>query len=145
MGQRGLRVLVLACCLPLVLPPGWCCWLLPRIDSKNTSAAAGRTTPAKSSGLCCCFTQDAEPPTPNDEKQPQEPRKPPFKHCPCSDRQTTPPSVSTVEHDDGGFVVLAVLPFSDSSPRVSSGVEKFAPLAHPPACRIHIRNCVWRC
>jgi hypothetical protein len=99
----------------------------------------------KSAGLCCCYTHDAQPTTPTGEEKSPEPRTPPFDHCPCSDRQTTPPSFSSVEYDDGGLVSLAVIPFSDSSPPVLGGVANVVPVARPPACPIHVRNCVWRC
>ncbi len=145
MGLRGLRALVLACCVPLVLPPGWCCWLLLKIDPKDTTfRTPTRTIPVKSAGLCCCYTQDAEQP-PTEEKKPEAPRTPPVKPCPCSDRQTTPPSFSSFEPDDGGLSLVLFVPFSDFSPPIPSGVQKVVPVAHPPDCPIHVRHCVWLC
>ena len=143
---RGMRLLVLACCLPLVMPTGWCCFLLLKFQPKATTfSTTSRTTlPVNSAGLCCCC-HNPQPQSQNDEKKPQEPRTPPLKHCPCSDRQTTPPSFLSVEYDDSGFVVLAFPPFSDFPAATHGGIEKAVPVVRPPACPIHVRNCVWRC
>lgn len=144
MGRRGLRLLVLAVSLPLVLPPGWCCWLLLSARPQVTYARSTKAPPAKSAGLCCCQAPAPPPERPCEDTRSKERRTPPAKHCPCTDRQTTPPSYPPVEQDDGGFTFVAVLPLSDAPPPVFS-VELLSPAGRPPTRPLHVLNCVWRC
>ena len=145
MSRRGVRTLALACCLLLVLPPGWCCWLLLEGSPRAANVAeVARPATAKVAGSCCCQTQEPRPQAPVEGKKLPAPRTP-LKQCPCSERQTTPPSFNSVDHDDGAVVVVAILPFSDSAPPVLGGIAAVVPVAHPPDCPIHIRYCVWRC
>ena len=53
MGFRGLRFLLLVCCIPLILPPGWCCYLLLKIEPKPHSFApiSRSTMPVEVGGL----------------------------------------------------------------------------------------------
>jgi hypothetical protein len=135
--QRRLRVLVLACCLPLVLPPGWCCWGLPGGPSP---AKAG---PQTADGLCCCHVND-EPPS--DGKRPEPHRNPRLKYCPCTDRNTIKQSVVTVEKASVSVAFIA-MPFASGPLSVAAGIgdgSDSTPI-RPPPCLLHVLNCVWRC
>jgi hypothetical protein len=150
MRRRSLRVLVLACCLPLVLPPGWCCRLLLALEPLvSATAPAGDEAPVTPTPPCCCHTHGQQPADDNgqpqnSEDQPREPLSPPFKHCPCSDRQTTLTASAAVP-DGSGLVSLAALPIGDPPPPEVAGIEPVAPVARPPTPPLHVRNCVWRC
>jgi hypothetical protein len=144
MGLHVLRVLSLLCCLTLALPPGWCCLLLLKLNPNATTfAGPPRPVPLKSSRLCCCHVP--QPQSHKDEKKSETPRTPPLKNCPCSDRHSTPPLSSSVEQDEGGFTLAALLPFQALTPPPIGSVERFASVAHPLEPPIHVRNCVWRC
>jgi hypothetical protein len=77
------RILLLAAALPLALPHGWCCLVMPR--------AAAASKPA---GRCphCCQAAAAEkascPAAPGSKPCPGDPVK-----CPCGDRASTAPEV----------------------------------------------------
>src|SRR5271166_801428 len=78
------RILLLAAALPLALPHGWCCLVMPRAP-----AAA-----SKPSGSCphCCQAAASEktscPTTPANKPCPGDPVK-----CPCGDRTSSAPEV----------------------------------------------------
>src|SRR5262245_55418951 len=92
MSRRRLADLVLLCGLPLLLPRGWCC-----IFAAPVKAALTRMAPARpgccpcAGGRCCssCGGGRCSCKAPSPPADPDTPR--PAKHCPCSDRNTTPP------------------------------------------------------
>jgi hypothetical protein len=85
------RVLLLAAALPLALPHGWCCLVMPR---------AVAATAAKPAGGCphCCQAatteQPARPVAPPSKPCPGDPAK-----CPCGDRASTAPEVFKASPD----------------------------------------------
>jgi hypothetical protein len=71
------RILVLACSLLVLMPMGWCCWLLPSAQgSAKTSEAAG------CSSCCSQHPKKAIPAKPTDPA-----RSVP---CPCDERVAVP-------------------------------------------------------
>src|SRR3954463_1778976 len=81
MHTRLLRLLVLACSLPLALPPGWCCMAFCRAPAPGGDAAAPDVAP------CCKHKQqETGPAAPTPAPKPA-----PCRHCPCAERTTTVP------------------------------------------------------
>lgn len=117
MMNRGCRILVLVCSLPLALPQGWCCML-------------ARPTPTASKCCCPCGPASADPT--------------PLRHCPCAERNATLPGQAVekltmdVEAAPVAPVVLAVA----NSP---AAVDQ-APVPHPgPRRSLHVLHCRWHC
>ena len=131
MAKRRISTLVLASSLLLALPPSWCCILV------CAAAPAAKAAPvAKKS---CCMHDSQE------QQTPAEKPSVPSNRCPCCDRLSVLVPYSSGPQIDAGFNFVAVL--APLAPTVTAGAE-FRPFAlsmHPPACQVHVCNCVWLC
>src|SRR5438105_4260357 len=131
MRRRVVSSLVLASSFMLVLPPSWCCLLACQAFSQTTA-------PCKTKSSCCGHKPCL----------PSAPREQPpcrFKFCPWSDRQSTPPSFSSIQVEDGSHAIVAILPSVRSSLALERGDGELSSVVHPPGRQIHISNCVWLC
>src|SRR5262245_38515577 len=122
MGKVFCYSLALVSGLTLVLPPGWCYFLLP------PPAAARERAPAGPRHDCC--PEGGRP-----QQAPADSDAPP---CPCSDRDTTlltsdPPPVD-------GLPAVIVLP-ALAAPAAALADLAVTPLFRPR----HLLECVWRC
>src|SRR5437870_9472817 len=131
MGKRSVSTLVLASSLLLALPPGWCCLLI--------SAPAAARKPAPAAQKSCCMHRS--------EKQQAPAEKPsiPSKRCPCCDRLSVLTPSASGPQSDGAFSFVAILPVAVSSPAGGTGFWQSGSSRHPPACHVHVCNCIWLC
>lgn len=127
--ERVSRLLALLSCLTLVLPQGWCCILAVK-------AAAHPVTAAKDAKQGCCPCQPS-PGQPADTPAP-------VKHCPCEDRNATPPTPQPDATDDAQFSAFVPEAFELTSSPASEVEEVGRPLP-PRSARLHVWNCVWLC
>jgi hypothetical protein len=134
MGTRVLRSLLTACCLVLMLPPGWC-GLVP------TPAAGAKAEAAKKApGACCepCPCKRQRKPPPGSSR----PAPPPCR-CYCYDLDwLKPPAPEKAEADlsPAAFVAPAdCLPTYDV---LRHDRDLSLPVPSPPP---HVLKCVWLC
>lgn len=141
MSSRVLRVLVLACSLTLALPQGWCCLFAvqPARQAKQAGPCPRHGTPR-----CCCPCSAPLPSKSNPDPSPSEPTPAPIRHCPCTDRNTTPPK-SAVEKIDADLGLVSFLP-ADGPQDQQAGVVEFADQPGcPPPHALHVLHCQWLC
>jgi hypothetical protein len=128
----AIRALWLVCALFLVLPPGWCCFIL-EAQAVDSSADAA---PAKSKKTCCC-DHESKP-------EPKPPKDRPARCLTCYlPLDSLKPSAAPKFTPDAACVPLAVL-----LPPIVAGAGNLLPLcrdASPPSSSLHVLHCVWLC
>ena len=131
MAKRHISTLVLASSLLLALPPSWCCILV------STAAPAAKAAPVAKQSCCMHRCQK--------QQTPAEKPSVPSNRCPYCDQLSVLVPSSSGPQIDVGFNFVAVL--APLAPIVTAGAEfrQFALSLHPPACQIHVCNCVWLC
>jgi hypothetical protein len=127
---RAVRFLALLACTTLALPHGWCCLLAVQKSGETATAAA-------LPGSGCCHRSTPQPPA-----EPVDPPAP-ADHCPCAERNATPPDTKGSATDPAA---AAVLPAATTAP-VTTSRPAVAAAAVPPAPPrpLHVLHCVWLC
>jgi hypothetical protein len=130
-------ILASLCCTVLVLPSGWCCWLV-ELECGHCKSAMGRQNAAKPEERpCCCHTAASSKP---DDKAPGQPLK---TQCPRCWRETLKPAHVVHEDGAGTFAYLISPICSQEYSPSSEGTERQVPVHGPPL--LHVLLCIWRC
>jgi hypothetical protein len=128
--MRFLRpILVHLCSLLVVMPMGWCCWLLPVAQA---AVATRQAEPCKS---CCRQHTEPSPDKPDQSPQRSSP-------CGCDERQ----AVSLIaKYVDAPLAALPV--FVEIEPiRLIAGIAAHSTfVADLPPPPLQLLHCVWLC
>ncbi|MCI0700015.1 MAG: hypothetical protein L0241_02895 [Planctomycetia bacterium] len=144
------RVLALACCVLLALPPGWCCATtggkccgsaLPLVPAPvSVECSTSQTCAGKTCAVGCCSKEPGNQ-CPEPAPKPQKPDRPCDTTC-CEHPPTIAPKV---EHSgiDLGPVGVQVTLTETASPEAVAALMSVPPRsAFPP---LYILHCVWLC
>lgn len=130
--KRFSAILCTLCCVILVMPQGWCCWLIPlECCQVAKSGCEAQAKPQKSN--CCCQTA----PVPDDTT----PAPLPVKCAKCI-HDTTKPSP-----DVSSDIVLAFAYYLPLQADINESIFLSERLARLPGDSppLHVQLCVWRC
>lgn len=133
MYRRVLTILCSLCCIILLMPQGWCCWLAPLPCCQVVEKKSCCQHQAKAEHSCCSHETTSS--------NPDQPAPLPVKCVKCL-HDTIKQSFS---HDfDLTVELLGLLPVDSQEVRP---VSLFLSPAHlhgdsPP---LHVQLCVWRC
>lgn len=126
--HRAVRLfLVHLCVLTLVMPLGWCCWLIP-------AAKAADAKPAGEAECCqaCC---NQEMPAPASPAKPVMP-----KTCPCDQRS------ASLKAEPTDFALVAVPDLFAAEEPYGRPLQSSAPIAFDATpLSLQILHCVWLC
>lgn len=145
-----LRFLVAVCSILLVLPPGWCCYVLPAgccgTPTQQSAEEEPASTPVKPACGCChpkesSPTDSEETGTTADANQPTPAPEPVPLNCDCLQRDSIKPTMSA----DIDLDLVIIGPVADE---VAPALR--APLALSPrgvllTPSLQVLLCVWRC
>ena len=122
-----LRILVPIHCWLLVMPLGWCCWLVP-------SLAVARTETPEPACCCCCDREENAPAKPK-----EAPDVPP---CCCK-----PLPMAFLTMPDDTDAPLPALPVMFESPQdfIADFMWMQAVIHIDPSPPLHILHCLWLC
>ena len=123
--------LILACVTSLVLPPGWCCLLIP------TPSAA---TSSETQSVPCCA--HCEVPRTHDGDPLPLSRGKSTELCECADRLATLVEWPTFDGDLAA-ALAETLPVTAAVSVPSHDAEWAAP--RYPVPRLHVLHCIWLC
>src|SRR5262249_8749138 len=124
------------CSLTLVLPAGWCCYVVPEYCC--STADAKDPAPGQPEKKCCCPHEELAQPA---QSQPT-PKPSPASNC-CCERQPLAPLER--EAPSPGLSLALDMPAPEANPAngfQGCGVDD---ISSPVLPSLHVLHCVWRC
>lgn len=134
MYQHIKAMLCSLCCIIIMMPQGWCCWLVS-LNCCSHNAVSSCCVPVEKNDCCCCTTTSEELPCQDTDSSI------PLKCYKCIHEVIRPVFEQSFDKFD---LPVALLPFNGHCSSHEIHLETHSDL-HGSGPPLHVHLCVWRC